>query len=196
MRGVNFFPSSDDGVETQTYKGHDGCHGAMEMGVVVTSASKCQNYRFVFNASKGRSIYYQNAFLQPGIDLSAADDSYAQTTDEFTVTCTPLTIQRADPIINPGEMSGHVHTVAGGTAFQQTMDADTAKNSISTTCDREIDKSSYWIPHLYHQTPEGKFEMLSYDGSVSGLLFFKDRLLKLKLMASYSSGGLLFQQGL
>lgn len=87
-------------------------------------------------------MHSPNPTLAAAILLALSSLGYGQTTDEFTVTCTPLTIQRSDPIIDPGEMSGHVHTVAGGTAFQQKMDANTAKNSKSTTCDREIDKSS------------------------------------------------------
>jgi hypothetical protein len=37
----------------------------------------------------------------------------------FTVNCAPLTIQRADPIVNPGEISGHVHAVVGGKCFAE-----------------------------------------------------------------------------
>lgn len=98
--------------------------------------------------------------------LSLSSLSHAQTTDEFTVSCNTLTTQRSDPIFNPGEVSGHVHVVVGGTAFQREMDQDTAKNSMSTTCDKDIDKSSYWVPQLYHQTEYGKFEMVQNQGSV------------------------------
>ena len=99
--------------------------------------------------------------------LTLSSLSYGQTTDEFTVSCETLTLQRSDPIVDPGEESGHVHVVVGGTAFQRTMDADTAKNSMATTCDKDIDKSSYWIPQLYHQTPEGQFEIVPNEGNVS-----------------------------
>ena len=33
--------------------------------------------------------------------------------DTFTVNCVPLTIQRADPIVNPGVAGGHLHSIIG-----------------------------------------------------------------------------------
>ena len=85
----------------------------------------------------------------------------------FIVNCQPLTIQRADPIVSPGQFSGHTHVIIGGTAFQQTMGLDTAKNAKATTCDKKLDKSNYWIPQLYHQRTDGKFELVTMQGSVS-----------------------------
>ncbi len=88
-------------------------------------------------------------------------------TDEFTVNCNPLTIQRSDPIVSPGVASGHVHIITGGTAFQRTMSADTAVNAKATTCDKTLDKSNYWIPQLYHIRSDGKFELVHMQGNVS-----------------------------
>lgn len=85
----------------------------------------------------------------------------------FTVNCQPLTIQRGDPIINPGAISAHVHAVIGGTAFQQTMGRDTALNAKDTTCDKKIDKSNYWQPQLYHQNSDGSFDIIHFQGTVS-----------------------------
>lgn len=111
-------------------------------------------------------MHFSNSALA-AVLLSLSSLSHGQTTDEITVSCNTLTIQRSDPIIDPGVASGHVHVVAGGTAFQRTMDADTAKNSMGTTCDKDIDKSSYWVPQLYHQTSDGQFEMVENQGNVS-----------------------------
>jgi hypothetical protein len=85
----------------------------------------------------------------------------------FTVNCQPLSIQRADPIIFPGQISPHVHAVIGGTAFQQTMSATTAPNAADTTCDKKLDKSNYWQPQLYHLRTDGQFDMVTFQGSVS-----------------------------
>lgn len=41
--------------------------------------------------------------------------------DTFTVNCAPLTVQRSDPIVNPGVPGTHVHSVIGGNAFRRTM---------------------------------------------------------------------------
>lgn len=35
----------------------------------------------------------------------------------------PLVVERVDPIISPGAIAGHVHTVAGGSAFSMTSSA-------------------------------------------------------------------------
>ena len=36
----------------------------------------------------------------------------------FRLPCTaPLVVQRADPIVNPGALSGHSHTIMGGNGF-------------------------------------------------------------------------------
>ena len=85
----------------------------------------------------------------------------------FTVNCQPLTIQRSDPIVSPGTMSGHVHAVIGGTGFQQTMSATTAPDSSDTTCDKKLDHSNYWQPQLYHERTDGTFELITFQGSVS-----------------------------
>ncbi|KAI9898000.1 hypothetical protein N3K66_006360 [Trichothecium roseum] len=90
----------------------------------------------------------------------------------FTVNCAPLTVQRADPIVQPGGLSGHVHAVVGGTAFQFTMGEDTAVNAKETTCDKILDQSNYWQPQLYHQNKDGKFEMVEFQGAVA---YYLDR---------------------
>lgn len=116
-------------------------------------------------------MHLPSASLAASALLTLSSLSYAQTTDEITVSCSTLTIQRSDPIVDPGMLSSHVHVVVGGTAFQQTMDPETAKNSKATTCDKEIDKSSYWIPQMYHQTSDGQFELVENQGNVSDLAF-------------------------
>jgi hypothetical protein len=85
----------------------------------------------------------------------------------LTVNCAALTIQRSDPIVSPGIASGHVHAVSGGTGFQRTMSATAAQNGKSTTCDKTLDKSDYWIPQLYHIRSGGLFELVTFQGSVS-----------------------------
>jgi len=80
----------------------------------------------------------------------------------FTVNCAPLTIQRSDPIVNPGIPGGHVHTVVGGNAFQRTMGPRDALKANSTTCDKGIDFSNYWVPQLYHRRTDGLFEIVPF----------------------------------
>ncbi|PHH78570.1 hypothetical protein CDD80_6681 [Ophiocordyceps camponoti-rufipedis] len=82
----------------------------------------------------------------------------------FTVNCKALTIQRGDPIVFPGVLSPHVHTVVGGTAFALTESNEDAKASRATTCDKVLDNSNYWQPQLYHQRRDGKFELVEMQG--------------------------------
>lgn len=88
----------------------------------------------------------------------------------FTVNCSPLTIQRGDPIVWPGQISPHVHVVTGGTAFQQTQSNEQARDATATTCDKLLDKSNYWQPQLYHQRHDGRFELVTMQGNVSWAL--------------------------
>lgn len=88
-------------------------------------------------------------------------------TAEFTVNCAPLTIQRGDPIVFPGQISPHVHIVTGGTAFQFSQPNEVAVGAKATTCDKILDNSNYWQPQLYHQRRDGKFELVHMQGNVS-----------------------------
>jgi len=82
----------------------------------------------------------------------------------FTVNCVPLTIQRADPIVTPGEPGGHVHSIIGGNAFQRQMGPmDGNKLANETTCDKAIDHSNYWVPIMYHYREADKlFELVPW----------------------------------
>ncbi len=64
---------------------------------------------------------------------------------------------RIDPIVNPGNMSGHVHTVAGGSAFAMTMDYDQARAANCSSCPIKQDLSNYWTPMLYYRAMNGSF---------------------------------------
>jgi len=85
--------------------------------------------------------------------------------DTFTVNCVPLTIQRSDPIVNPGIASTHVHSIIGGNAFRRTMTGTDAAKANATTCDKAIDHSNYWVPHLYHMRTDKMWEMAKWTGS-------------------------------
>lgn len=85
----------------------------------------------------------------------------------ITVNCAPLTIQRGDPIVSPGQISAHVHAVVGGSNFQQRLSNDEARAAKATTCDKVLDNSNYWQPQLYHQRRDGSFEIVEMEGAVS-----------------------------
>jgi hypothetical protein len=85
--------------------------------------------------------------------------------DTFTVNCVALTQQRADPIVNPGIASAHLHSIIGGNAFQRTMEGTDALKANLTTCDKAIDHSNYWVPQMYHMRTDGMFELVTWHGS-------------------------------
>jgi len=83
----------------------------------------------------------------------------------FTVNCKPLTIQRSDPIVNPGGPGGHVHAIVGGNAFKRVMGPMDATKADSTSCDKGIDHSNYWVPQLYHLRGDKMWEIVNFQGN-------------------------------
>jgi len=74
-------------------------------------------------------------------------------------------VERSDPIVTPGEVSGHVHSILGGNAFAQTMNNGTAESSTCTTAKVTVDKSNYWIPRLfYHDKAANTFTNVGNGG--------------------------------
>lgn len=69
----------------------------------------------------------------------------------------PLIHERADPVVNPGSVSTHVHTIMGGNGFGFSMDFAQARASTCTTCRVKEDKSNYWVPSLYYRAQNGSF---------------------------------------
>jgi hypothetical protein len=68
--------------------------------------------------------------------------------------CSTLTIQRLDPVVQPGmRPSGHVHHIVGGNAFNATMTGDVGERASCTTCQMAEDFSNYWTAHLYFKHP-------------------------------------------
>ncbi|KAH8800438.1 hypothetical protein F5884DRAFT_685979 [Xylogone sp. PMI_703] len=85
---------------------------------------------------------------------------------EFSLACSPLTIQRSDPIVSPGIASNHVHSIAGGNAFSRSMsDPLAATKSPQTSCNVDIDHSNYWVPALYHIDAGGTYTLVKYTGN-------------------------------
>ncbi|KAI0411858.1 hypothetical protein F5X98DRAFT_383196 [Xylaria grammica] len=67
--------------------------------------------------------------------------------------CSSLTIQRLDPVVEPGQTpSAHVHHIVGGNAFNASMTGDVGERGTCTTCEMAEDFSNYWTAVLYHPT--------------------------------------------
>ncbi|KAI9101737.1 hypothetical protein DFS34DRAFT_428315 [Phlyctochytrium arcticum] len=87
----------------------------------------------------------------------------------FRMPCfSPTVIERADPIIMPGQTSGHLHTIHGGNGFSMNAtNADLLRKSTCTSCTAKQDKSAYWTPTLYFEDQaSGKFKLLKQQGGM------------------------------
>lgn len=65
-----------------------------------------------------------------------------------------VSIQRLDPIMSPGTVAGHVHSIVGTNAFGPTMDFAKTQEGTCSTMLVKPDKSIYWFPSLYFQHPQ------------------------------------------
>lgn len=61
----------------------------------------------------------------------------------------PVVVERADPVVDPGAVSGHLHTIMGGNGFDFSMDYRKARSATCSTCSVTQDLSNYWIPTLF-----------------------------------------------
>ncbi|KAG9677168.1 WSC-domain-containing protein, partial [Aureobasidium melanogenum] len=80
-----------------------------------------------------------------------------------------IVTERADPIISPGQVSGHTHTISGGNGFKFDMDYADARSSDCSSCPIKADLSNYWTPLLYFQHQNGTFESVHQSGDGQGV---------------------------
>ena len=84
-----------------------------------------------------------------------------------------IVVERADPIVAPGNVSGHVHQIMGGNGFDFEMDYADTQASTCTSCTVHGDFSNYWTPALYYQHQDGSFEKVKQVGG--GLVYYLQR---------------------
>ncbi|KAF8903706.1 hypothetical protein CPB84DRAFT_1845684 [Gymnopilus junonius] len=72
-----------------------------------------------------------------------------------------ITTERIDPVVTPGRVSSHVHSVLGGSNFRFTTNTSSLRESECTSIPIPQDKSAYWFPHLYFQWKNGSFTSLN-----------------------------------
>ncbi|ODQ56240.1 WSC-domain-containing protein [Saitoella complicata NRRL Y-17804] len=86
----------------------------------------------------------------------------------FRLICNaPLVVERADPIVSPGKISGHVHTIHGGSNFGLTTSYEELRASDCTSCMVQEDMSNYWTPSLYWQNEDGTFQDVPQVGGMT-----------------------------
>ncbi|GAA5945455.1 hypothetical protein JCM10213_005991 [Rhodosporidiobolus nylandii] len=84
-----------------------------------------------------------------------------------------LVIQRADSIVSPGAVSGHVHNILGGSNFDLSTTFEGMRASECTSCQVKQDMSAYWTPQLYFQWANGSFSPVDTTGG--GLIYYLQR---------------------
>lgn len=90
--------------------------------------------------------------------LSAALALIAPVQAGLRFPCSTLTIERLDPVVQPGALpAAHVHHIVGGNAFNATMEGDVGERATCTTCQMSEDFSNYWTAHLYFKHPNGSY---------------------------------------
>ncbi|KAJ3986052.1 hypothetical protein F5890DRAFT_1506543 [Lentinula detonsa] len=72
-----------------------------------------------------------------------------------------LTTQRMDPIVSPGEVSSHVHSVLGGSGFGLNVNTSILQGSDCTSIPVQEDKSNYWFPTESNRRNDGSFTSVS-----------------------------------
>jgi hypothetical protein len=101
--------------------------------------------------------------------LGALTLSVAPTAAFFRMPCPSRLVQeRADPIVNPGVVGGHVHTISGGSAFAFSMSYEDARASECSSCPIKQDLSNYWTPKLYYHAKNGSFISVPQVGDGNG----------------------------
>lgn len=85
----------------------------------------------------------------------------------------PVVVERADPIVVPGKVSGHVHTVMGGNGFKPLMTYNDTQQSTCSSCTVVGDNSNYWVPALYFKHKNGSFESVQQNGGA--LIYYLQR---------------------
>ncbi|EJD47485.1 WSC-domain-containing protein [Auricularia subglabra TFB-10046 SS5] len=92
----------------------------------------------------------------------------------FRMGCSqPLTVERADPIVNPGIVASHLHQVLGGDVFSFNQSFADARRSTCSTCQARADLSNYWTPNLYYRGQNGSFHNVGQSGG--GTIYYLQR---------------------
>ncbi|GAO48344.1 hypothetical protein SAICODRAFT_31624 [Saitoella complicata NRRL Y-17804] len=79
----------------------------------------------------------------------------------------PIVTERIDPLVSPGAVSGHVHSVMGSSGLNFTTTFEGLRAGDCTTCMVKQDMSVYWVPTLYYAAENGSFFPVSQVGGVT-----------------------------
>lgn len=76
-------------------------------------------------------MFYNNLFL--AMSLAGFSEAF------FRMSCPGrLVRERLDPVINPGKIAGHVHTISGGSAFSADMIYNDTRAAKCSSCQIKV----------------------------------------------------------
>ncbi|KAJ5536109.1 hypothetical protein N7513_009295 [Penicillium frequentans] len=75
-------------------------------------------------------------------------------------------LARLDPIVDPGKISSHVHSVHGAGNFGMSSNSETLRESNCTSCAIMQDMSAYWTPALYFMHTNGSAQVVPEVGGM------------------------------
>ncbi|KAF8460206.1 hypothetical protein BDZ91DRAFT_664752 [Kalaharituber pfeilii] len=84
-----------------------------------------------------------------------------------------VALERIDPILTPGNIAGHLHTIHGPNTFSANATYEDLIRATCTSCQVKQDKSAYWTPALYFQHSHGPFELVPQTGGM--LVYYLQR---------------------
>ncbi|KAK0623861.1 hypothetical protein B0T14DRAFT_495263 [Immersiella caudata] len=80
--------------------------------------------------------------------------------EAFLLTGLHIAQERVDPIVQPGVVSGHLHTVVGASAFNPTFDTNVWSKSNCSSITVQENKSNYWMPSVMARHANGSFSSI------------------------------------
>ncbi|ESZ98205.1 hypothetical protein SBOR_1433 [Sclerotinia borealis F-4128] len=76
-------------------------------------------------------------------------------------------VARIDPLVNPGTVSPHAHSIHGSSGFGESSTYDDLLAGNCTSCEVSQDKSAYWTPSLYFKNAAtGGFQLVEQVGGM------------------------------
>ncbi|EED17740.1 conserved hypothetical protein [Talaromyces stipitatus ATCC 10500] len=90
-----------------------------------------------------------------------------QASNFWRLPCKSRTVAaRIDPIMSPGEINSHLHTIFGSGGFSPNVTQDDLLQSSCTSCAVTQDRSAYWAPPLMFLYPNRSSTMVNQDGGI------------------------------
>ncbi|KAJ9642948.1 hypothetical protein H2199_004470 [Coniosporium tulheliwenetii] len=84
----------------------------------------------------------------------------------WRMSCGRVQTGRIDPIVTPGRISGHAHTIVGSNNLGINSTYNQLFNAQCTSCEIKDDMSAYWSPQLYYRYPNGSFVDVPNGGTI------------------------------